>query len=452
MLKIAFYTYSFISTNLEELAMLHDESYQAPVALDEEIVVSPADKEILQMLATRKAEVAALSVHDVKRDLWTKLNDLKSDRPMVWVNEICWNEMDVNDELKLRCEGRWAKEAELALRREMYQWDHLPADMVVNPWIDCAKAISSTDFGISEDTDIVQTDGSSDVVSRHFIVQIEEMADLGKIKMPVVTHNEKASAYRQQAAESVFGGILPVRMVGQSNIWFTPWDFLIRWTGIENAMFGLYEEPELYHAAVERLVDAWMVELDQFEAQKLLTLDNDNTRVGSGGYGYISSLPGADFDENAVKAHNMWGCSNAQIFSEVSPEMHWEFAVEHDLRWLERFGVNYYGCCEPLHMKTDILKKIPRLRKVSTSAWCNVEKMFHGLGEQMVYSVKPSPAILAEDGWHPERARAEIRRVLDIAGPGAHLEFIMKDISTVRYDPRRLWEWSEIAVEEAQKG
>ncbi len=33
--------------------------------------------------------------------------------------------------------------------------------------------------------------------------------------------------------------------------------------------------------------------------------------------------------------HNMWGCSNAQIFSEVSPQMRWEFAVEHDLRWLD---------------------------------------------------------------------------------------------------------------------
>jgi hypothetical protein len=27
------------------------------------------------------------------------------------------------------------------------------------------------------------------------------------------------------------------------------------------------------------------------------------------------------------------------------------------------------------------------------------------------------------------------------------VELIMKDISTVRYDPRRLWEWAEIAME-----
>ena len=30
---------------------------------------------------------------------------------------------------------------------------------------------------------------------------------------------------------------------------------------------------------------------------------------------------------------------------------------------------------------------------------------------------------------------------------GCHVELIMKDISTVRYDHRRLWEWSEIANE-----
>jgi hypothetical protein len=68
----------------------------------------------------------------------------------------------------------------------------------------------------------------------------------------------------------------------------------------------------------------------------------------------------------------------------------------------------------------------------------------------MVYSIKPSPAVLAGDCWHPERARDEIRRVLDIA-PNAHLEFIMKDISTVRHDPKRLWEWTRIAMEEVAR-
>jgi len=118
----------------------------------------------------------------------------------------------------------------------------------------------------------------------------------------------------------------------------------------------LIERPDLVNAGVERMVDAWMVELDQFVALHALALDCNNTRIGSGGYGYTRELPGADYDPDSVKPHNMWGCSNAQVFSEVSPQMHWEFALRHELRWLERWGLTYYGCCEPLHQKIDLLR------------------------------------------------------------------------------------------------
>lgn len=32
---------------------------------------------------------------------------------------------------------------------------------------------------------------------------------------------------------------------------------------------------------------------------------------------------------------------------------------------LARWGLNYYGCCEPLDHKVHILRRIPRLRKIS---------------------------------------------------------------------------------------
>ena len=60
-------------------------------------------------------------------------------------------------------------------------------------------------------------------------------------------------------------------------------------------MLDLVERPDLVHAAVERMVDAWMVELDQFVELNLLSLDCNNTRIGSGGYGYTHSLPGRGF-------------------------------------------------------------------------------------------------------------------------------------------------------------
>ena len=209
---------------------------------------------------------------------------------MVWINEICWHEMNVDDELTLRTEHPWARDQERDLRRTLYQWRHLPGDMIVSDFLACPLAIHSTDFGIIEDVDIVTTDAASDVVSRHFNIQIRDFADLEKIQMPAVTHNAAATEFRYQAMCDVYDGIMPVRKVGQTHIWFTPWDYLIRWWGIEEAMIDLVERPELVHAGVERMVDAWMVELDQFVAQNLLSLDCDNTRIGSGGYGYTSRL------------------------------------------------------------------------------------------------------------------------------------------------------------------
>ncbi len=62
----------------------------------------------------------------------------------------------------------------------------------------------------------------------------------------------------------------------------------------------------------------------------------------------------------------------------------------------------------------------------------------------------PSPAILAETDFQPQKARDDIRDVLERAGGKCHIEFIMKDISTVRYDPKRLWQWADIAMQEVE--
>jgi hypothetical protein len=429
--------------------MLHDPSHYEPPPIAEEIRLGDRDTDVLRRLASELAAIAALPVHKEKARLWRKLNDLESERPMVWINEICWHEMNVDDELTLVSEHPWARDQERELRRTLYQWRHLPGDMIVSEFLSCPPAVHSTDFGIIEDVDVVRTDAESDIVSRRYKAQIRDFADLDKIRMPVVSHNEAATHHRCEAMCRVYDGIMPVRKVGQTHIWFTPWDYLIRWWGIEEAMVDMIQRPELVHAAVDRMVDAWMVELDQFEAMHLLSLDCDNTRIGSGGYGYASRLPGEAFDPAHVRPHNMWGCSNAQIFSEVSPSMHWEFAVRHDLRWLSRWGLNYYGCCEPLDLKIDILRRIPNLRKVSVSPWCDTKRTVDRIGTDYVMSRKPSPAILAEDAWHPERAREDLQSFLREAS-GGHVELIMKDISTVGYHPKRLWEWATIAMETAE--
>lgn len=430
--------------------MLHDPSHITPVPVEEEIRLTPGEKEVLRKLGAEIAEIASLPVHRQKAKLWTALNDLKSKRPMVWINEIPWHEMNVDDELTLMCAHPWARQLEDNLRKTIYQWRHMPGDMVVSDFLQCPLVFHSTDFGILEDVEIAETDQANNIYSRHFKVQIQEPEDIEKIRMPAVTYYPKATETGYAAMREVFDGIIPVKKVGQTHIWFTPWDFLIRWWGVEEAMIDLVMRPEMVHEFYERMVQAWIKELDQLEAQNLLSLDCNNTRIGSGGYGYVSELPGGDFDPNHVRPRNMWGCSNAQIFTSVSPDMHWEFALEHDLKWLSRWGLTYYGCCEALDRKMHLLRRIPNLRKVSVSPWCKSRLAAENIGADYVMSRKPNPAIFSTDHYDEAEAERQLRDFLDVARDG-HVEIIMKDISTVRYAPQKLWQWEKLAMRIAEE-
>ena len=431
--------------------MLHDPgSYIPPVILDE-INLTDTEKTVLRKLGEEISRISTLQVHQEKARFWASLNDLKSVRPMVWINEIPWHEMNVNDELTIQTTNPWARELEQKLRREIYQWKHMPGDMIVNDYLECPLAIHSTDFGIVEDVDIVRTDEKSEIYSRHFHKQIKEPEDIEKIKMPRITHYEKTTEVVFETMNRLFKDILSVKKVGQTHIWFTPWDYLIRWWGIEEAMIDLIMRPDMVNAAVERMTDAWICELDQFVEMNLLSLDNNNTRIGSGGYGYTSELPGKKYDPSHVKPHNMWGCSNAQILVQVSSDMHWEFALRHEMRWLEKWGLTYYGCCEPLDTKLDIIKRIPNLRKISVSPWADLDIIVREVGDKYVLSVKPSPAIFAAGNWDPQYAGTVLENIINKTRGVSHVELIMKDVSTVGYHPEHLWEWEKIAMDVVEK-
>ena len=411
------------------------------------MTISHKDRDILRGLAEEVAQIAALPIQRERAKLWTDLNDLKPTRPLVWINEVCWWEMNVNDELTCRCEDGWARGQESGLRTLLYQWNHLPGDMVVSGFCESPLAIRSTGFGIDQLDHRTESDVLSSV---QFIPQITESKDILKIKMPEITHDEAATEATYQTMCEVFGDILPVRKVGVKGSWFAPWDNLIRWWGVTEAMMDLVAKPDLVNEAMTRLVDCHLHELDQWEELNLLSSNVNNTRVGSGGYGYTTGLPPADCDPDHLLPKDLWGCATPQIFSEVSPEMHWEFALRHEMRWLERWGLTYYGCCEPLDLKMDILRRVPNLRKVSMSPWINVDRAVEKVGADYVFSHKPNPAILAEDRWRPEVARDNLREVLDKA-KGCRIEIILKDISTVRHEPKRVWEWATMATEVAEE-
>ena len=82
------------------------------------------------------------------------------------------------------------------------------------------------------------------------------------------------------------------------------------------------------------------------------------------------------------------------------------------------------------------------------SPWANQERGAEAIGRDYVFSRKPSPAMLAFDTFDPEAVRQDLLATHKICERyGCPLELILKDISTVRYEPERLFEWAKVAME-----
>jgi hypothetical protein len=405
------------------------------------MMIRQKDRSILRRLADQQAAIASLPIHAEKILEWKRLNGNMPGRPLVWINEIPWHEMDVDGELELQTTESFCRHIENTIRQTLYQWHHMPADMVVDAKFYSPLVIHDSGFGISELSDVVVTDRKSDIVSREFHPQIDSEKDLEKIKFPIVFHDEQASERNFQFLVEAFGDILPIEKIGIVHSWFAPWDELIQWWGVQKAMMDLKLRPELVHQAMDRLVNGYLSRLKQWKDLNLLSVMDGNYRVGSGGLGYTNELPKPEFNSRQVRTSDQWGCGAAQIFAGVSPKMHAEFALQYERRWMENFGLIYYGCCDELHHKMDILKTIPNLRKVSMSPWADAKKMVESSNRKYVLSYKPNPAIFAVDHWDVTESQKNLRETLEVT-KGCVVEVIMKDISTVQYQPQRLWEWS----------
>jgi hypothetical protein len=221
--------------------------------------------------------------------------------------------------------------------------------------------------------------------------------------------------------------------------------FLCRAHGLQRVMMDMLDNPGFIHKAMSILEEGNRKIVEQYVEMDLLDLNNDMTYHSSGGVGYTDELPQDDFDGKAVRPCDMWASAEAQELAGVGPDMHYEFSMQYEMRLLEPFGLNGYGCCEDLTQKMGYVKQIPNIRRISCSPWADVPKCAEELGRDYIFSWKPQPAHLAGE-WHPERVRKYIREALE-AGGDCVFEMVLKDTHTCDHHPERFTEWTQIARE-----
>lgn len=395
------------------------------------------DKEILRELGRQIVEIAYSPVNEEHAELQRRINNLEVVKPLVYVYEIPWHEMNFGDELTLRSKHPLCRRYEERLRRLIYKWRHGLGVLVDDPRFSSSLSlepvveqplqdyVTDTGFGVSVKEDIVRVDERNPVVSHRYHVQIKREEDVEKIRMPEVFFDEERAEEEFEMLCEIFDGVLPVEKRGVSALWFAPWDEIVMLTGVKEALVDMYRRPGYVHRLVEKMVDAWLHRLDEYE--KLGLMRDSPMRL--------------------------WGVGAAQVFAAVSPAMHEEFALKHERRWYDKWGFNYYGCCEPLHHKVEVLRRnIPRLRRISMSPFIDFDKAVENMGNEFIFAWKPNPAVLAESNWNPEAVRRDMEEKLGKARRfNCVMEIHMKDISTVRYQPQRLWEWARIASSVAEK-
>ena len=405
----------------------------------------PANKEdrnILRDLACQVAEIAALPLQQQTIARWKALNGLNPVRPMVAIDQIPWHEMDVDAELTLQTTDEFCRGVETRLRRILYCWKHMRADMVVSPALEFGKAIRGLGFGLQTVEERAVIDPNNSVVGHYYIDQLKTEEDVQKIRNPEIALDKEATARIEEEARELLDDIMAVEMQG-SLPGFAAWDLIVQWRGAENVLWDLADRPQHMHAIMSRLTEAQLAMLDQLEAENLLGFGQRTIHCTGA---HTDELPTAP--PQHPPAQDLWTYGMAQIFSSVSPAMHQEFELDYAARWYARFGLIYYGCCEPLHEKIDIIGKIPRVRKISMSPWVDVEQGAECIGGDFVFSRKPNPAFLAGATWERDVVEKDLRHTLEqCTRHGCPVEFILKDISTVRYQPQRLWEWADIAMQ-----
>lgn len=394
---------------------------------------------ILRKLANELADLSTLPIQKERKQQWYNLNARKVDKPLFLMGEFPWNEMNIDDELTLQCEDPFYREMETELRRLLYRNKHINDDWVYEPVIYIKKVVRGLNFGLEIIEDKLTRDDGNVVEAHSYVSQLQEWEDIDKIKVPDFYLDVEETNRREAMAKEAVGDILKVVMDGPEYE-YRPWDHFMEWSDIDTLYDKMLFDEDWVHALMRKTIDVHLATIYKLRDMDCLMRQQQVVHCTGA---WTDLLP-----ENPEKPDlkDVWTYGMGQILYTVSPEMHNEFEFQYASEWYDKFGLGYYGCCEPLDDRMEYVKQIKGIHKISVSAWVkNFERMAEEMEGKYVYSNKPAPALVAAPNWDPAIVEADLRTRLNAAQKyNCPVEFTLKDISTICYDPKRLTQWSEI--------
>jgi len=415
-----------------------------------EVKVLPGDVARLRELARQVRETAESPKNQECLRLWRQ-HDIAGERPLFLVETDGGFPMVLPDYVP-QCQEPWAQGQEQGLVATLLHAHNIGDDYPIEPWINIGWRLAISGYGVEQK--VTRPDTSGALGAYHIEPPISDLAkEVGRLQPRTYAVDREATMREHALLSDVFAGILGVRI--RHNPW---WTLGLTWTaisliGLENLMLYMYDEPEPLHHLMAFLRDDNLALVGWMEREGLLCANNENDYVGSGSRGYTSRLPQPDWRPGSpLRSRDLWTLIESQETVGVGPDLYAEFIFPYENAIAACFGGVYYGCCEPVHTRWDVLKGLANLQRVSVSPWCDEAFMAEALGTQYVYSRKPNPTLVSTEVFDEDVIRADVRHTLRLTKAfGNSVEVIMKDVHTLHGEPDRLTRWVRLAREVADE-
>lgn len=406
------------------------------------------DRERLRTLAAEWMDLAGLPVMDKRRKEWKALHSLRASRPMILVETGYITDYVREDELL--CGNGYNRNVEKYMLETVRHAREVGDDIVVEPYFRMGYSMKQPAFGV--DVKMVNAEKGLAYVFEHTIQTPEDMERLTERKFVV---DKKKTEQNRDALEETFGDILPVRLgnydfmdnVEGNYDWLGNFFFGLTWQlhrfiGLGELMYWFYDYPDALHTLMEYMMQDRLRMFRTLEQERCLVSNTDNQMAGPRFYGYCDDLPAR---EEPAQLNQLWAWCESQESSSISVEMFQEFVLPYLSCLAKEFGLIYYGCCEPVHDRLELIaREIPNLRAVSVSPWNDFDVIGEMIGRKYVYSRKPAPPPMS--GAQADWEAAEKDLVLTKrSAKDAHLELLFRDLYDIGGERERLAKWVNLA-------
>lgn len=386
------------------------------------------ERSYLRELAKKQVEIAHLPIMEERKQMWFALNDsITGARPPV-VIETWTFDRDFLPIHLLQCKTKTGRDIEMQLLRNIRNHELINDDKVIPDTFDIGWFIDEDEFGVPVKHEAIP-DAEGVEIGFRFLHPIQDLErDYYKLKPGKWTVDRSRTFAWQSFLNDLLGEFLPVEIRTGCHVTTMLTHRVVDLMGMEAFFTAMYDQPDAVHALMTYLRDNALHRMRWMEDEKLLRFNHENQDSFGSSYNFTTRLPGQE-NNGIPRLKDTWGCSNSQETVGISPRMFREFCFPYYRDVCEPMGLLYYGCCEPAHPFWDEISRLPNLKKVSISRWCDQKFMGDALrGTDIVFSRKPNPNYLSVDEHLDEQSwAAHIRETLE-ATKDVFTEFIIRDV------------------------